>query len=203
MDDVDDRVETTLFAGTSEMSGVWWSDHARALGEAMWDLWPYYPLGRNRQLGRHKLLNEEDNMATTLARWEPFGIEFPSLWRRWLDTATGPEGWLRVEEIHEDGNLVIRAELPGVDPDKDVDVSVTDHVLHISAKREERKEQKKDKDNYRSEFRYGEFSRDIHLPSGVTQDAVKADYKDGILEVQIPWPAEPERSSTKVPVSRS
>jgi HSP20 family protein len=141
-------------------------------------------------------------MATTLTKWEPFGIELPSLWRRWLDNGVEPDGWMRVEEIHEDGDLLVRAELPGVDPAKDVEVTVADHVLHISAKREERSEHQ-EKDSYRSEFRYGAFARDIRLPAGVDQGAVVADYKDGILEVRVPWPSEPEASATKVPISRS
>jgi len=101
-----------------------------------------------------------------LMQWEPMGLEWPERWRKWLDAES--EGWMKVEEIQEDGTLVVRAELPGLDPDKDVDVSVSDGVLHISAKREERNE-KKDKGTYRSEFRYGEFSRDLALPSGWTQ----------------------------------
>ncbi len=141
-------------------------------------------------------------MTTKLTRWEPFGIDLPDSWRRLFDVGTEPEGWLRVEEIHEDGDLVVRAEVPGIDPDEDVDVSVSEGMLHISAKREERTEDK-GKDRYRSEFRYGQFSRNIALPCGLDKDAVKAEYKDGILEVRIPWPKEKEQASTKVPVARS
>jgi HSP20 family protein len=147
-----------------------------------------------------------------LTKWEPFGLDWPGRrrlgldwperWRRWLDFEAESEKWLRVEQVKEDGTLVIRAEIPGIDPDKDVEVNVNDSVLHISAKREERSE-KKDKASYSSEFRYGEFSRDLELPPGVDKDAVKAEYKDGILEVRIPWPAEVEKKTTKVPVSRS
>lgn len=116
--------------------------------------------------------------------------------------APEPEGWMRVEQLHEDGNLVVRAELPGIDPDKDVDVSMADGVLHISARREERKEHT-DKGEYRTEFRYGSFSRDVPVPAGVQPDAVKAAYKDGILEVRVPWPEEPAERSTKIPISRT
>lgn len=137
-----------------------------------------------------------------LTRWERFGVDIPDRWRRWLDMGVEPEGWLRVEELHEDGNLVIRAELPGVDPDKDVDVSVTDATLHISAKREAHEERKEHEGRYRSEFRYGEFSRDIALPAGVDKDSIKAEYKDGILEVRVPWPAKLEGGAKKVAVAR-
>jgi HSP20 family protein len=137
-----------------------------------------------------------------LTRWERFGVDLPERWRRWIDFTDESERWLRVEEVHEDGTLVVRAELPGVDPEKDVDVSVSNGMLHISAKRQER-EERKDKDNYRSEFRYGAFSRDLALPTAVDKDAVKATYKDGILEVRVPWASEPDGASTKVPIARS
>lgn len=136
-----------------------------------------------------------------LTKWDRFGVDLPERWRR-LFFDEEPEGWLRVEEVHEDGTLVVRVEIPGIDPDKDVDVSVTDHTLRISAKREERSEDKK-KDGYHSEFRYGEFQRSLALPSGVDKDSVKAEYKDGILEVRVPWPAEPQSGSTKVAVARA
>ena len=136
-----------------------------------------------------------------LTKWDRFGVDIPERWRKWL-IDEDPEGWLRVEEEHKDGALVIRSEIPGIDPDKDVDVSVTDHTLRISAKREERIEDKK-KDGYRSEFRYGEFQRSLPLPAGVDRDSVKAAYKDGILEITIPWPVDEESGSTKVPVARA
>jgi HSP20 family protein len=135
-----------------------------------------------------------------LTRWERFGLDWPGQWRRWIERESEAPGWLRVEEVQEDGTLVVRAELPGIDPDKDVEVTVSDGMLHISAKREERSEEKS-KGTVRSEFRYGEFTRDLALPAGIDKDAVKADYKDGILEVRIPWPAEPEPTATKVPVA--
>lgn len=137
-----------------------------------------------------------------MTRWERFGLDWPGQWRRWLDRDDIP-GWMRVEEVQEDGNLVVRAELPGIDPDKDVEVSVSDGVLHVVARREERSEKKGEKGRVRSEFRYGELRRDLALPKGVDQGAIKAGYKDGILEVRIPWPAEVEASATKIPVSRS
>ncbi|MBT1002006.1 Hsp20/alpha crystallin family protein [Paenarthrobacter sp. DKR-5] len=96
-------------------------------------------------------------------------------------------GSIRVEEFVDDKTLVVRADMPGVDPDKDIDVSVSDGVLHISAQRQEKTEQK-DKDRYRSEFRYGSFSRDIPIPEGVKDEDIKASYKDGVLEVRTPLP---------------
>lgn len=136
-----------------------------------------------------------------LTRWEPFSFDWPDRWRRLLDFDVERTGWLRVEELREDDTCIIRAELPDIDPEKDVEVSVTDHMLHISARREEHAEHKGK--TRRSEFRYGEFSRDLALPAGVDRDAVKASYKDGILEVRIPWPEAPKEATTRVEVSRS
>ncbi|MGD0321169.1 MAG: Hsp20/alpha crystallin family protein [Acidimicrobiales bacterium] len=142
-----------------------------------------------------------------LSRWDPFGLvwprHWPEHWRRWFDLEAEREKWLRVEELEEDNTLVVRVEIPDIDPDKDVEVQVTDGMLHISAKREERTEHK-GKSSYRSEFSYGEFSRNIPLPSGIDKEEVRAQYKDGILEVRIPWPkVEIEKpSTTKVPISR-
>src|SRR3954453_18249451 len=63
---------------------------------------------------------------------------------------------IRVEEMVDGNTLVVRAELPGVDPEKDVDVTVADGVLTIKGERQEKSEHK-DKGSYRSEFRYGSF----------------------------------------------
>lgn len=127
--------------------------------------------------------------------------EWPELFRRFFD-ADIDSRWLRVEEYRDGSDLVIRAELPGVDPDHDVEISVEDDVLHIRAHREERSEHK-DKGSYRSEFRYGSFARSVVLPSGTPQDAIKASYTDGVLEVRVPVGDEAKSEAKKIPVSRS
>ncbi len=137
-----------------------------------------------------------------LTRWEPFALDLPDRWKRFFDFAPDSESWIRVEEIHEDDTLVIRAELPGVDPDKDVEISVSDGVLHIEGHREENKEHK-DERSYRSEFHYGTFSRDLALPKGVESKQVKASYHDGILEVRIPWPVAKTEEPERVAISRT
>jgi HSP20 family protein len=137
-----------------------------------------------------------------LTRWEPFALDLPDRWKRLMDFGAGGERWMRVEEIHEDDTLVIRAELPGVDPDKDVEISVSDGVLHIEGRREENKEDK-DQSSYRSEFHYGTFSRDLALPKGVDSKQIKASYHDGLLEVRIPWPAQKAETPERVAISRN
>ncbi len=137
-----------------------------------------------------------------LTRWEPFALDLPDRWKKLFDLATDGEGWMKVEEIHEDDTLVVRAELPGVDPDKDIDVSVSDGVLHIEGRREESKTNR-EANSYRSEFHYGTFSRDLVLPKGVDSKKVKAAYRDGILEVRVRWPTEKPKAPERVTISRS
>ncbi|HLF41018.1 MAG TPA: Hsp20/alpha crystallin family protein [Acidimicrobiia bacterium] len=100
---------------------------------------------------------------------------------------TTPGGTIRVDEFRQDGTLVIRAELPGIDPAKDVDVTVSDGTLHIEARRTA-EEETEEKGYVRRELRYGSFSRTIPLPEGLVTSDVTAAYKDGILEVRVPLP---------------
>ncbi|MDO9495672.1 MAG: Hsp20/alpha crystallin family protein [Nocardioides sp.] len=119
-----------------------------------------------------------------------------------LDKAVeGSPGLMKVEEFVEDDTCVIRAELPGVDPDEDVDISVADGVLHLRAERKERTEEKMPH-GYRSEFHYGMFDRSIRLPEGTTENDISATYKDGILEVRVPAPTPVEASTRKIQVNR-
>lgn len=94
---------------------------------------------------------------------------------------------LRVEEFVDGDTMVVRAEIPGVDPDKDVDVSVADGLLTLTAeRREEKTEGEEGRPGYRSEFHYGSYSRTMTLPENVGADDIKATYKDGILELRMP-----------------
>ncbi|HET6815826.1 MAG TPA: Hsp20/alpha crystallin family protein [Mycobacteriales bacterium] len=142
-----------------------------------------------------------------LARRDPFTIEWPEWFgRRFEDW--WPErmhdmfgrGTMKVEEFADDGALVVRAELPGIDPDKDVEISVHDGLLHIKGERIDHEEETK-KAFYRSEFTYGMFERTLPLPAGATEADVKATYKDGVLEVRIPMKSE-ATTAAKVPVQR-
>lgn len=119
-------------------------------------------------------------------------------WSTWPAFST--EMQIKVEEFVEEGTLVVRAELPGIDPDRDVEITVTDHVLTIKAERR-REEQVEDKGGYRSEFEYGSFTRSMRLPANATEDEIVASYQDGILEVRVPVTevAEPR----KVAIARS
>jgi HSP20 family protein len=82
--------------------------------------------------------------------------------------------------IEEGGPYVLRAELPGLDPGKDVAVTVADGVLTVKAERRD-----ETKEEHRTEFRYGAFVRTIALPVGADEDDIAATYTDGILEIRI------------------
>lgn len=137
---------------------------------------------------------------TTPRRWF---FDFPEMWH-WLDTwpARMPDFVpMRVEEQLVDDTYVVRAEMPGIDPDKDAEVWVADGMLHLRAER--RVEEKDEKEGtFRSEFHYGSFHRAVALPEGVTPDDVTATYKDGVLEVRLPIKRAKDPVA-KVPIART
>ncbi|NKX51560.1 Hsp20/alpha crystallin family protein, partial [Arthrobacter deserti] len=81
------------------------------------------------------------------------------------------------------------------------DITLAGNQLQIDVRHEEKSEHK-DKEGYRSEFRYGTFSRTLTLPAAVDQSDVRASYSDGVLEVRIPVPEESEAGSRKIPIAR-
>lgn len=129
-------------------------------------------------------------------------IAWPERWRQMLDADGLLGSWLRVEEFEEGNTLVIRAELPDIDPEKDVEVTTSEGMVHIHAHREEKSE-RKDRKGYRSEFRYGDFDRHIALPEGAAAADVTANYTNGILEVRIPCPVEVATEEVRIPVTHS
>jgi len=93
----------------------------------------------------------------------------------------GPGQTFRVEDYTEDGTYVVRAELPGLDPDKDIDVTADSGVLTIRAERREEHEEP-----HHSEFRYGSLTRSVTLPATADTKKITASYDNGILQVSVP-----------------
>ena len=122
---------------------------------------------------------------------------------RFLDRVSdGGNPVMRLEEFLDGDTCVIRAELPGIDPEKDVEITVADGIMQLSAERQERSDDERP-DGYRSEFRYGRLMRRIRLPEGTTEADVTASYKDGILEVRVPAPQEDVAAAPRrIPVAR-
>ncbi|GAA0919117.1 Hsp20/alpha crystallin family protein [Pseudonocardia zijingensis] len=108
---------------------------------------------------------------------------------------------IRVDEYRDGDTEVIRAELPGIDPEKDVELTVADGMLRINAERriEDRTE---DKGYLRHELRYGSMSRTLPLPDGVSESDISATYQDGILEIRVPVPERPQTEPTKIAIKK-
>lgn len=124
-------------------------------------------------------------------------MQFRSMpFQRWRDAAD----LIRVEEFRENGILVIRADLPGIDPDSDIELTVSNGMLHIEAER--REEEKREQKGYvRQELRYGSLSRSLPLPEGVTGTEITATYKNGVLETRVPAPT--QEPAKKIAISKS
>jgi len=143
----------------------------------------------------------EDIMAK-LPRPRPpaiFRTMFPDL-ADWLESPwMGPPPLtagqtFRVEEVAQDNRYVIRAELPGLDPDQDIEVFVDGRTLTIHAERRQ-----EDSGPYRSEFRYGSLTRLVRLPTRVDAKDVTARYERGVLELSVPArEAKPEGSRVAI-----
>jgi HSP20 family protein len=103
---------------------------------------------------------------------------------------------IRIEDYTEDGHYVVRAEIAGVDPAKDLDVCVGPGYLSVHAARSSRVEGK-----HRSEFRYGSFSRTIELPPDADPDDVTADYTHGILTIKVAVKGERREAVKTIPVT--
>lgn len=125
-----------------------------------------------------------------------FGSE--SLMARAFD---GHQAMVKIEEFLDGDVCVIRAELPGINPDQDVELSVDDGVLRLVATREE-KDESRNANGYHSEFHYGRVARSFRLPEGATEADVSAGYKDGILEIRVSTPKKAvESEPRKIPIA--
>src|SRR5258705_11846923 len=119
-----------------------------------------------------------------------FGGGLASGFGRQLGRLADLEGsmWLpQVEAFERDGQLIVRADLPGLSKD-DINVDITDDAIKIRGERRQEKE-KNDEGYYRSERSYGSFYREIPLPSGVNRDEANATFRNGVLEITMPAPA--------------
>jgi len=131
-----------------------------------------------------------------------FRTMFPDL-ADWLESPwTGPPPFptgqvFRLEETIRDECYVIRAELPGLDPENDIEITVDGRILTIRAERRQQ-----DSGPHRSEFRYGSLTRAVRLPARVDAADVTARYEKGVLEISIPvGVVKPE--GTRIPIANA
>src|SRR5215216_5668641 len=96
-----------------------------------------------------------------------------------------------IEVFEREGQLVVRADLPGLNKD-DVKVDVTDDLMIIQGERRQEHEESEE-GYYRSERSYGSFYRSIPLPEGVSDEDIKANFRDGVLEITMPAPQREQR----------
>jgi HSP20 family protein len=147
-----------------------------------------------------------------IVRWEPFREllstqdRFNQLFNQTFTQAFGKEGqelasrnWAPAVDIYEtDHNLVIKTELPGIDP-KDVEVRVENNTLVLQGER--KFEKNTSEENYhRVERSYGTFSRSFTLPSTVNTENAQAEYKDGILTLTLAKREEAKPKTIKIQV---
>ncbi len=129
-----------------------------------------------------------------LTPWRPFremerwarNLEgrFPRVFEDWPFRAEEAEFLPPIESFVQNGNIVVRADVPGLEA-KDIEVSVLGNVLTIKGERRDQKEDKAE-DYIRREISYGSFERRLTLPDGADADKVKAQFKNGTVEITMP-----------------
>jgi len=147
-----------------------------------------------------------------IMRWDPFGemLRMQRDMERIFSRIGAAEGrsdtttvaWMPKIDVKSKGDdLVVRAELPGINPDE-VDIEVTDGVLTIKGERKA-EEEREDEGWLIRESSYGAFERSMVLPEGVDPGSISAEYTDGILEVHVPKALEAARpKTTKVSIGK-
>ncbi|KNB50914.1 Hsp20/alpha crystallin family protein [Streptomyces caatingaensis] len=129
-----------------------------------------------------------------LREWLEGGVPgFPAVWA----AAAGAHP-IPIEISEEGGQYVLRAEMPGLDPEKDIEISAEGETLTVKAEHTECREDKR-----HSEFRYGSFERSVRLPAPIPEEGVTADYRDGILTVRVPQPEKKESGPRTIAVRRT
>ena len=134
----------------------------------------------------------------TLVRWEPFReiAAFQNEMSRFMnglleDSGRTSQNWVPALDVWEtEGEVVYALDLPGIPEDK-ISVELDDGALTISAERERTEVESKER-FFRFERRYGTFSRTVGVPQGVSEEDVRADYKNGVLEVHVKKPEQPK-----------
>jgi HSP20 family protein len=160
------------------------------------------PAGDSPQAGDTQPEGGESKESKTQGAMTRWPRDLTDLWTGWQPF--GAMNWpfrdIKVEEFIDGEQLVVRAELPGVDPERDIDVSVENGVLTIAAERKESSREKFDK-GFHSEFRYGSFVRQVRLPAGTSPEVLSATYKDGVLEIRMPKPSA-EAATRRIQIQR-
>ena len=146
---------------------------------------------------------------TTVVRWQPWSelaglhTEMSRLMNGLLEgNGRTTQSWVPALDVWETENEVVYAfDLPGIPEDK-ISVELDDKALTVTAERE-REEKVEDGRYFRFERRFGTFSRTIGLPQGVTEQQIKAEYKNGVLELHVAKPEQPKPRKIQIGVGGS
>lgn len=105
---------------------------------------------------------------------------------------------VRFDVSESDKQIEVTAEVPGM-KEQDIDVEVSGDVLTIKGEKKH-EEEKKEKNYYLSERRYGSFQRSFQLPDTVDQEGIEAQFDKGVLKVTLPKKPESRRQAKKISV---
>jgi HSP20 family protein len=151
-------------------------------------------------------LDTKGNRAMIVRYWQPWremGRDMDILRRQMdrlfedLTETNGDRSWTPAIELKDAGDtLVLRVQLPGVEA-KDLDIQVTQEMVTIAGESHHPSSEGENR-YYRSEFRYGKFQRVVELPVAVDNSQVRADYKDGILNLTLPKLVESGNKAVKI-----
>ena len=149
-------------------------------------------------------------MAWEVTPWRPFEFErmrreMDRLWDSFFEgkptrRAGEEREWVPSLDISETkGDLVVKAELPGIDP-KDIDISLNEGVLTIKGEKKQEKEEKEE-GYHLVERSYGSFTRSIRLPREIRNEMINASYKNGVLKITLPKTEEARKKEVKIKVT--
>ena len=126
-----------------------------------------------------------------LARWQNDVERLMGTFLRGTGGNGGEQHWAPPMDVWETEDEIVYAfDLPGIPEDK-ISIEFEDGMLTVSAEREHTEKVSQDR-FYRFERRYGSFARSIGLPPGVKEKDIRAEYKDGVLELHVSKPKVPE-----------
>lgn len=137
----------------------------------------------------NRLMRREDR--TPLARWGLWDNDIDRLFQgfmspmRWVEEARGEDMFPAMDVKERDGEYVVVADIPGAKKE-DIDVTLENGILTISAETKSETEEKEGERVLRRERRYGKYVRSLRLGTQVDEKNVKANYKDGVLELILP-----------------
>lgn len=146
---------------------------------------------RKKSVETHEVVSLRDDINRLFDRFLASAFDTEWQWpstRRWA-----PD--IDLEET--DDEVIVRAEVPGLDPKK-LDISIRDDMLQMRYEQEERRE-----NGGYAEHRYGSFSRTISLPDGLETSEAKASCKHGLLTIRIPWTREAKERTRRIPITVS